>query len=352
MAELGVGIVGANPDTGWAFTAHVPAIAATEGLRVTAVATTREATAKRAAAELGTDVGWHTDPVALVRDPKVDIVLISVKVPKHRELIMPALEAGKQVLSEWPLGVDTAEATALAEAADRAGVRGFIGFQGRGDPVINQARRLIGDGALGELQALSVRSSRSKGSAISAANAYTLDVSSAAGNLEVHGGHLIDLLGHLIPGLAVINGETALLRRTYRIAGTETEVTATSPDVFTAAVRLGDSGGVGGLTVWDGDPDARTVITLQGLDGRLDLHTVDPGGDHRLRQPQMAPFAGMITVGGRTTDLAPPPNDLPVAARNVATLYANLVRDLREGTTTAPTFADAVAVHRELDLIR
>lgn len=351
MDELGVGIIGANPDTGWAFTAHVPAIAATAGLRVTAVATTREATARRAAAELGADAGWHTDPVALAHDPRVDIVLVSVKVPKHRALIMPALEAGKHVLSEWPLGVDTAEAAALTEAADRAGVRGFIGFQGRGDPVIDQARQLIAGGALGDLQALSVRSSRRKGSTISAANAYTLDAGSAAGNLEVHGGHLLDLLRHLIPGLSVINGRTALRRGTYRIAGTETQVTATSPDTFAATVQWGDSGGIGGITAWDGDPDARTVITLQGLDGRLDLHTVDPGED-RLRQPQMAPFAGLVTTADGTRELAPPSSDLPIAARNVAALYSGLVRDLRDGTATAPTFADAVAVHRELDLIR
>jgi hypothetical protein len=62
----------------------------------------------------------------LARCEDVDLVAVTVKVPHHGELIRPAVEAGKIVLSEWPLGVD------LAEAEQLAGYRG--------------SRRLSGDG--------------------------------------------------------------------------------------------------------------------------------------------------------------------------------------------------------------
>ncbi|MFJ9843554.1 Gfo/Idh/MocA family oxidoreductase [Kitasatospora sp. NPDC101155] len=57
----------------------------------------------------------------LARNEEVDLVVVTVKVPHHLELIRPALEAGKTVFSEWPLGVDLAQAEELADLAHRRG---------------------------------------------------------------------------------------------------------------------------------------------------------------------------------------------------------------------------------------
>jgi predicted dehydrogenase len=51
----------------------------------------------------------------LARNEEVDLVVVTVKVPHHLELIRPALEAGKTVFSEWPLGADLAQAEELAD---------------------------------------------------------------------------------------------------------------------------------------------------------------------------------------------------------------------------------------------
>ncbi|MBO2464444.1 Gfo/Idh/MocA family oxidoreductase [Actinomadura sp. LCR2-06] len=115
------------------------------------------------AADLLGDAEWFTDPAALAESASVDLVVIAVRVPRHRELITAALPAGKPILSERPLGASTAEAEEITEAARSAGVRGFVVLQGRCDPVISEARNLVASGALGELQALSVRSSRTPG---------------------------------------------------------------------------------------------------------------------------------------------------------------------------------------------
>jgi predicted dehydrogenase len=48
-------------------------------------------------------------------------VVVAVKVPHHRELILPALEAGKMILCEWPLGNGLAEAEELAAVAEAQG---------------------------------------------------------------------------------------------------------------------------------------------------------------------------------------------------------------------------------------
>src|SRR6476620_12165951 len=101
--ELCVGIVGANNKAGWAKMSHVPAIKSLPGLKLAAVATRREQSAREAAKTFGAH-RWFSDPFAMIRDELVDIITITVNVPAHRELVLAALAAGKAVNSEAPLG--------------------------------------------------------------------------------------------------------------------------------------------------------------------------------------------------------------------------------------------------------
>jgi hypothetical protein len=121
MKTIKVGVIGAGPDRGWARTAHVPALRALPQYEISAVGTTREESAREAARLFGAPHAF-TDARRLAAHPDVDIVAVTVKVPHHAELIRAALDAGKHVLSEWPLALTTAEAESLAEEAGRAGM--------------------------------------------------------------------------------------------------------------------------------------------------------------------------------------------------------------------------------------
>ncbi len=137
-----VGIVGAG---GWAGASHLPALAALDGYEVTAVATTNQASADKVAAAHGVPLAF-ADAGTLAAHPDVDLVVVSVKASGHAQVIRAALEAGKHVLSEWPLGVDAAEAQDLARAAGAAGVVHAVNLQGYQSPdaryVAAGARRL------------------------------------------------------------------------------------------------------------------------------------------------------------------------------------------------------------------
>ena len=95
QSEICVGVVGAAAKSGWAKMSHVPAINDLPGLRLAAVATRNEQSAREAAKAFGAD-RWYSDPFAMIRDDKIDIVTVSVNVPAHRELVLAALKAGKQ----------------------------------------------------------------------------------------------------------------------------------------------------------------------------------------------------------------------------------------------------------------
>jgi hypothetical protein len=71
--EILVGIVGAN-----AKVSHVPAINGLPGLKLAAVATSNEQSAREAAEALGAD-RWFSDPLAMIRDDRIDLITIFVK---------------------------------------------------------------------------------------------------------------------------------------------------------------------------------------------------------------------------------------------------------------------------------
>lgn len=59
------------------------------------------------------------------------LTLFVFKVPLHKYLALPALEAGKAVFCEWPLGNGLAEGEELAALARRKGVKTMVGLQAR-----------------------------------------------------------------------------------------------------------------------------------------------------------------------------------------------------------------------------
>ena len=90
-----VGIVGLS-STGWAASAHAPALAALpDEFKLTALSTSRESSAKDAGEKHG--VTAYTDAALLANDPNVSLVAISVKVPDHKQAVWAAIEAGKDI---------------------------------------------------------------------------------------------------------------------------------------------------------------------------------------------------------------------------------------------------------------
>ena len=81
--EIRVAIVGANANGSWANVSHVPAINGLPGLKLAAVATRNEQSARKAALVFGAD-RWFSDPFAMIGDDLIDVITISVKVPAHQ----------------------------------------------------------------------------------------------------------------------------------------------------------------------------------------------------------------------------------------------------------------------------
>lgn len=348
-----VGVLGANPDRGWAARAHIPAILDSPDFRLSAVATTRAESAEAARERFGADHAF-TSASSLAAHPGVDLVVVTVKVPAHLELVTAAIEAGKHVYCEWPLGRTAAEAQTMQTAAHRAGVRTFTGLQARYDPAVEQARASIAAGSIGVVQSATVYSSRDKGAtvAVPAWTAYTYADDQGAGLVDVLGGHALDLVQHLLGPIADITTRTALRSPVHVVEETGQPIDVTAADHLMAIATL-TSGAVVTLHLHDGETaHPRTRIEIAGTEGDLALVSRQ-GAEPQAAQLQISPFevhhATSRTQGWNPLAVpAPRTTSLPTQAANISRLYANIANDLRHGSRTAPDFDDAVRLHRLL----
>ena len=136
-----LGIIGLSADqAAWATTAHAVPLKSpllSEKYTIIALATSSPESAKAAAKSHGVpeSKAYHT-PEAIANDPDVDMVVVSVKVPLHKQMVIPALNAKKPVFVEWALGNGIKEAEEMAALAKKQGVKTVVGLQSRLNPVI------------------------------------------------------------------------------------------------------------------------------------------------------------------------------------------------------------------------
>ena len=124
--------------------AHLPALAREPRAALVAVADLEEE--RLAAAPEG--VRRTTDVVSVLTDPDVDAVVVATPPAATAGVVRDALDAGKWVLAEKPLGLSVAE-TANMRATPGAAERLQIGLTYRHHPAIDRLRELIANGALG-----------------------------------------------------------------------------------------------------------------------------------------------------------------------------------------------------------
>src|SRR5918996_20049 len=148
--RIRLGLVGANIHSNWASRSHIPTLLVNPDVELTAVCTTRRESAEEAQEQLGVRLAFD-DYREMVASPEIDAVAVVIKVPAHYGPTKAAIEAGKHVYTEWPLGRTTAEAEELAALAKAKGVQTAVGMQSRVSPTLMQMKDLIESGYVGQV---------------------------------------------------------------------------------------------------------------------------------------------------------------------------------------------------------
>lgn len=336
-APLRLAIAGANAERGWARDAHLPALSTLPGYCLHAVSGRDQAMADGAAAAWGAAKAYG-DSLAMVRDGEIDVVAVTCKVPEHRAIVLAALEAGKHVYCEWPLGRDLAEAKEMAAAARKAGTHVAIGLQGANNETVHEAATRVASGAIGaptNLRALSATAGW--GRIAPPFYAYLQDRRNGATLATIAGGHTLAMVEAMAGPYVEVSARTTILTPEVEIAGTGERVARTCADHM-IVTGLHATGCVSVVEIVAGEPAMGLRCELRGTQGRLGLAGHHPGGYQcaALHFEEESPAA---------------PAGLPAQAINVAQLYAGLERDIRNGSRTVPDFARAVSLARLLDAI-
>jgi predicted dehydrogenase len=351
--RIRVGIVGANSNGSWGTTAHLPALRALPQFEVVAVATAHQSTAEQTAAAFGIPSAFG-DPYQLIALPEVDVVSVCVRVPAHYDFVMAALDAGKHVYCEWPLGRDTAEAGRMTAAASNKSLIHMVGLQARNAPVLERARDLIAEGFIGTVHACSLNHSVDWLPVLPGSLTYLQDLDSGAHMLSIPGGHSIDALCWLLGEFTDLSATVKTRIAEITVAETGEKYPRTSPDQIVVNGEL-VNGAVACVRI-QGAPSHGTGVRLEINGDKGDLViTTAPGA----RGIQMADLHLQHTVGpGALAELEVPASyfDVPAEVRsgpplNVARSYQQLAAAIIDGAAVA-NFDTAVMRHRTLDYIR
>ena len=351
-----VGIVGLQPGRSWAARAHIPALRAlSESYEIVGVANTSLASAEKAAAATGLPRAF-ADVAELVATPEIDVVTVAVKVPHHLEIVKAAIEAGKHVYCEWPLGNGLAEAKELATLARAKGILGVAGTQARVAPEIEYLRQLIADGFVGDVLSTTLvgRGGGWGGSiAEKRISAYLLDRANGATMLTIPVGHTLAALMEVLGEIAEVSAVLASRRTSALAVDTGETLSMSAPDQVLVSGLLANGAPLSihyrGGTARENDG---LFWEINGTEA--DIRVSAPSRGHA----QLVPLS---LKGARHDEKAFRPLEVPASYRsgvpedvvpgNVARVYLRMARDLREGTRTAPSFADAVALHRVIEAI-
>jgi len=201
--------------------------------------------AKAFAAQWGYESAM-TDWRQLVDSKDVDLIDIASPNDTHAEIAIAAAKAGKMVMCEKPLGRNAAEAEAMVQAVEAAGVPNMVWYNYRRVPAVTLAKKLIEEGRLGRifhyrakfLQDWTIASDLPQGGE----GLWRLDVSVAGSGVTG------DLLAHAIDTALWLNGsidevsaltETFIKSRKHNLTGKVEPVGIDDASLFLARFRNG-----------------------------------------------------------------------------------------------------------------
>lgn len=304
----------------------------------------------------------ETDWRELLKRDDIDAVDICTPNNLHKEIAIAAAEAGKMILCEKPLSMNTAEGEEMCQAVEKAGVLNTVWYNYRRVPAVTMAKNIIDSGNLGRifhyranfLQDWTIAEDLPQGGAA----LWRLDAAAAGSGVTG------DLLAHCIDTAIWLNGkvnnvtamtETFVKERMHNLTGKKEPVTI--DDACTFMCRF-DNGSLGLFesTRYARGHKALYTFEINGEHASIkwdlhDLHRLEYF-DHRIDGPMRGWRSIHVTDGDH-----PYMGNWWVPGLQIGYehSFVHQVKDFLEGVaqgeSTAPTFRDALETQRVCDAV-
>ncbi|MFA6318552.1 MAG: Gfo/Idh/MocA family oxidoreductase [Elusimicrobiota bacterium] len=341
MPSIGVGIVGA----GYGARVILPCLSAVPGMRVLALCARHPEAARARAA--GFPVGRFPGSLDdLLGIEGLGLVCLAVPPALHLDMARKVLAAGKTLLCEKPLALDSRQARAIVRAAGNGPRQHLVDHQLRFHPNNLKVKSLLDQGAIGEVRFVELSYIVNTRVDPGLAWDWWSDRAQGGGQLLALGSHLVDLLRWWLGEVESVSGTLATFmgRRSDPVTGRLRAVT--SDDFISAHLRF-KGGPVAGVTTSSMAPDhpglrvrisgTRGVLLMEGQD-RLFL-SGRRGGSRDVSQAD--DLAGKPVIG------------LNAWRTSLVRLGRSLVRSAREGSLReGATLVDGLRNQEVLDAIR
>src|SRR5262249_20404644 len=301
---------------------------------------------------LGAQLAFH-DYQTMVASPAIDAVAVVVRVPEHYGPTRAALEAGKHVYTEWPLGRTTAEAEDLAALARAKGVQPAVGLQARVSPRLMYMQEQIESGYVGEVLSCHVTTMRDGALERPSSRTWQRDASRGAHTLTIANGHVIDALRFIAGNFARVACLVTTQARHWYETDTRQMVEVTGPDNVLVSGRLA-SGAVASVHVgavpWAGSGFRMEIYGREGTLVATGTVSSQRGETLRLQGARGNHALSDLAVPERFVYV---PADFPRGDPfNIGQMYALFAEAIRTGQSRLPTFDTAVDLHHFLDTIK
>lgn len=147
MKQLGYGVIGLGRISG----RHIEAINRLEAGRLVAIADSNQEKAQAVAGEHPEQPAAYSSYEDLLADERVEVAVVLVPTHLHRDVSVAAMDSGRHVICEKAMAPSVRQCLDMIEARDRNHVKLMIGHSTRFQAAFLTARRMIEDGAIGQV---------------------------------------------------------------------------------------------------------------------------------------------------------------------------------------------------------
>jgi predicted dehydrogenase len=263
----------------------------------------------------------HASYAALSEDPDVDVVYVATPHSLHRDNSLLCLQAGKAVLCEKPFAINTVEADEVIALARKNGRFLMEAMWTRFLPVVERARRLLAEGAIGEVRMISV----------DFGFRAPLDPHSRLFDLRLGGGALLDVGVYCVSLASMVFGTPARIASMAHLGQTGVDEQA--------AVILGYDGGQLAVLTAAIRTNTPQEALLLGTEGQIRIHS-----------PWWRPTTLTLSIQGQEDEVM----HFPFEGNGYNYEAAEVMRCLRAGRSESHVLPldETMAIMRTMDQIR
>jgi predicted dehydrogenase len=305
------GIVGATVTqggSGWGANAHVPALHRLPDYALQAVCTAHEDTAQASKEKFDAVHAFH-DIDTMAQHPEIDLVVVCVRVPSHKDLVM-------------------------------------AGLQARSDSTLMYARDLIREGYIGEVLTANLRAISQQALERGAGRIWQGDRTNGANTLTIAGGHAIDGLCYVLGEFDALAARVTTRIKAWKSTETGQDVPVDSPDTISVAGVLKSGAEVSVHIAAIPFHPSGTRLEIYGRDGTIVIsapRSFNIGPNVLYAAKGNTPLAEMPTPAQYTLVPQGLPSGPPY---NVAQAYRRAAHAFAAGTGFEVDFDLAVTRHR------